>query len=593
MNISERITIDNRELFHYLEASLDKLQPFNYDNKYRMLLGNSIVNKLNMWDKNIRKQKDIPLTIVVCGEFKRGKSSLINAILENDIVTTNITTETITVNKISYGEHSNEIILKGGKRIRLTDDELKCDNLKGILSELSGKEKITMLELKRPIDILKEITIIDTPGLGDSIKDYTEEVEYALKQADAVIYVFSVMYPLSMQELFFIKTAIQPQKYTELFLVSNYCDRLESEADCKRLEETIHNRMRDILPEEKIYMISALNERCRQINKKCPNEELSPLLSYNFQQLHSEIYELINAKKDLVIPDRIQRMITVMMRDLEPDICVIKDGLQLSISELSKKKEEILTRKHEQSCKQEKILQKIDEKSDIYRGEAIGWISDFVDCMENDIDNISTVPIDEIKKYYSIFCVDVLQSAISRCNEYFIEVLYNDIQNISIDAVKKLSMDAVEPEQSFQILLNGKTWTKGDNMAFANNFAGSFLGISSLLVSFVAGTMREHEIKKNTPDIIKSIREQYPHLKNSIVSAISDNYLKITQKAKKQLVEYFENEVSELEILVNQSEMAARQDENKKHEIKNALDEITDVLKEITDEFNNISISYV
>lgn len=581
MNINERITIDNNELFQYLESMLDKFQPFSYDSRYRMLLGNNIIDKLNIWDRNIRKQKDIPLTLVVCGEFKRGKSSLINAILENNVVTTNITTETITVNKISYGEHSNEIILRGGKRIRLTDEELKCDNLKVILSEISDKEKITMLELKRPIEILKKITIIDTPGLGDSIKDYTEEVEYSLKQADAVIYVFSVMYPLSMQELFFMKTAIKPQKYTKLFLVSNYCDRLETETDCERLEDTIHNRMKEILAEEKIYMVSALDERCRQTKKECPNKELSELLAYNFQQLRDELYELVNSKKNLVIPDRLQRMITLMTKDLETDVNAINNGLLLSVDELNKRKEEIEDRKRKQSDRQKELLEKIDRKADVYRSKAIEWISDFVDCMEKDIDNISELPVEDIKKYYSIFCVDTLQTAVDRCNEYFMEALYDEIENISVDAVKKLSMDSIESQQRFQISLNSHTWTRGDNMEFANNFAQSTLGISSLLVTFVAGIMREHEIKSKTPDIIKSIKEQYPQLKNSIVPTISDDYLKITKRARKQLIEDFEDEASELESIINQSEMAARQDESKKLEIKKALDEITNVLKNI------------
>lgn len=588
MNISERITIDDKELFQYLESMLDKLQPFAYDNRYRTLLGNGIINKLSRWDKDIRKQKDIPLTVVVCGEFKRGKSSLINALLGEDIVTTNITTETITVNRISYGEHSNEIMLKGGKRIKLTDDELKCDNLKGILREIPDKDKITMLELKRPLEILKDITIIDTPGLGDSIKDFTEEVEYALRQADAVIYVFSVMYPISMQELFFMKTAIKPQKYTELFLAANYCDRLETESDIERLEDTIHNRMKDILPEEKPFMVSALDERCRQIKKAFPNEELAPVLSFNFKQMRSQIDELVSSKKNLVIPDRVKRMITMMMEDLETDIGAISDGLSLSMEELSEKREEIIRKKQQQANEQEEILGNIDKKADLYRGKAIDWISEFVDCMEKDIDNISDLPVEDIKKYYSLFCVDILQSAIDKCNEYFMGTLYDELENVSVEAAKKLSMSPVESEHNFQISLNSKTWTKGDNVEFANTFAQNALGISSLLVSFVAGSMREHEIKKNAPDIIKSIKEQYPQLKVSIVPAISDNYLKIGEKAKKQFVEYFDEKKTELENLLNQSEMAARQDEDKKLEIKEALNEISDVLRNIKTEFSNI-----
>ena len=249
-NINDRIVVDENEVYRFLETSLDKLQPIKYDSRYRMLLGDDIITKLTEWENGIRRQKDVPLTVVVCGEFKRGKSSFLNAFLGEDVVTTNITTETITVNRISYGEHSNELVLEGGKRIVLTDDELKCDNLKAILAQISATEKISMLEIKRPIEILKNVTFIYTPALGDSIKDFTKEVNFALRMADAVGYVFSALYPLSMQEQFFIKTAILPQKYTELFLVSSFCDTLEEETAVKRVENTICERIGDILPGE-------------------------------------------------------------------------------------------------------------------------------------------------------------------------------------------------------------------------------------------------------------------------------------------------------------------------------------------------------
>lgn len=590
MNIFDRITVDDSELFTYLEAELDKLQPFQYDSKYRMLLGNDIFNKMNLWEKNIRKQKDVPITLVVCGEFKRGKSSLINAILGEEVVTTNITTETITVNRISYGEHSNEIILKGGKRIALLDEELKCEKLSNIIKEISVEEKITTLELKRPIEILKNITIIDTPGLGDSIKDFTKEVEFALAQADAVIYVYSVAYPLSVQEQFFIKTAIKTQKYTDLYLVANSTDILEDEEECNRMAQTSYERIKEILPAEKPYMLSALDERSRQLEKKRPNEELCSYLEANFDKLREDLNYLIETKKNIVVTDRIQRMINAMLVDLENDIDVINKGLSVSIEELKKKKEELASQKADKSEEQERILSEIDKKAEIYRGQAVGWISAFVDCMEKDADDLTSFSTQDIKKYYSVFCVETLQKAMDCCREHFAETLYNEMESISTELVKAYTMSGDKANVNFKFAVSNSTWTKGDTLAFANaafqGNVGSFRGEIHLLVDFVSGLLRQKELKDNKDEVIKNIKEQYSQLKATVIPSISEGYKEMAENAKKQLVDFFWNEKNVLENSLAHTEEIARQDEAKKAEIKAAVDEISAIMESIKAELS-------
>ncbi len=589
MNISDRIIIDDNELFQYLEAKLDSLQPFIFDSKYKTLLGDNIINKLKGWNKNIRKQKDTPLTVVVCGEFKRGKSSLINAILGENVVTTNITTETITVNRISYGEHVNEIVLKGGKRIRLTDEELCCDKLQHIIKDIPKNDKITMLELKRPLDALKDITIIDTPGLGDSIKDFSAEVDYALNMADVVIYVFSVLYPMSANEQYFIKTAIKPQKYTELMLVGNYCDSYESVEDLDRMTEVVCDRIKDILPGERPLMISALDERCRQLGSPVPNEAVSEVLYENFNTLRTNFNDILTSKRAVILPDRIQRMISSMVIDLQKDIDSINLGLSMSAEELSKKQQEAMEMKIEHTNEQNKVFEAIDNHIEIYKDKALGWINSFIDCMESDVSNLSSMDINDIKKYYPLFCVDALQQAISKCSDYFIDALYTELEKISSDVTKKLSMGSNDEKVSFSFTLDNKVWTTGDNLQFANTIAGSYIpfyGLISPVTTFIAGALREHELKKNAPDVVDSIKKQYPALRSSVVPALTDKFKTIGDNAKKQLLEYFGEKNDELDVQLKQSEQVVRQDSDKKAEIEAAVNEITAILETIKNELS-------
>lgn len=582
MNINDRIMINSDELFENLESKLDMLRRFQYDSRYSSLLGDKLVDKLGLWDKSIRRQKDYPMTIAVCGEFKRGKSSLINALLNEDVVTTNITTETITVNRISYGEHSNELVLAGGRRIKLRDEELKCENLRAILEELSATDRITTLEIKRPIEMLKEITIIDTPGLGDSIKDFSAEVDFALKQADVVIYIFSVSYPLSIQEQFFIRTAIKPQKYTELFLMANSCDLLETIEDCERVKRTVMDRLSAILPDESPLMVSSLDERCRTLGIRRPNEDLEEYLACNFDHFRNEIDNLIATKRSTVVLDRVQRMISSMLKELGADIDAVSEALALSQEDLKKKKEEAEAGKLHQSEYQNEITELIDEKTDIYISRVISWMSELLDKMESDVDDLANFSVDDIKKYYALFCVDTLQEAFDKCSDYYSTSMLRDTEKVSEDVAKKLAMDGMNRSYSFKFNLNNHTWTKGDTVEAANTYLN--LGVFSLLTTFVAGAMRQHEMKGSAPDIIKNVKEQYSELRSTVAPAVRKNYIAFANEIKKQLCRYFEEEMESIDANLEQAEYIFYQNDAKKNEVKAALDELSCALKAIESE---------
>lgn len=586
MNFEDRITYDSAELIHMLESSMDGLRTFHYDRKYRELLGEKLINKLTSWDNTISRQKDSPLTLVVCGEFKRGKSSLINAILGEDVVTTNITTETITTNRISYGSHSNEIVMSGGKRLKLSDDELQCDKLREILKSLP--KGTASLEIKRPIEILRQLTIIDTPGLGDAMQDYSADVAEALRQADAVIYVFSVLYPLSIQEQMFIRSAIKPQQYTDLFLVANYCDIGETVENCERMKQVVCDRIEDVMRGETPIMLSALDERCRQLGVRRPCGELEEYLGANFDEFRESLSELLQSKKDMIIPDRIQRLIKGMTDDVSQDINAMYEGLSENAQTIDKKREERAEAKNAQKQEQENILRAIENKISSHKAQSIEWFTKLIKVMENDAQTLGEVPADDIKRYYPLYCVDTLQEAFDICMREFIRIIYDEIDNVSADISKKLSFASVS-SADFRFSLNNKSWTQGDNVAFASAYADSFLGLgglASLGGMIFGGIMRRSEINNSNPNMAAEICAQYPELLNTALSAVSTGYDDFAGKAMQQVEEYFADCINSLDEQAEQAEMVARQDMDKKEEIRAALDEISGILETINSELS-------
>lgn len=588
--MDNQITYDSYELIQLLERSLDKLAPYRYDSKFTSLLGKEFTDKIKSWDNLIRKQKDLPLTVVVCGEFKRGKSSLINALLGEEVVTTNVTTETVTTNRISYGAHQNEIVLSGGRRMRLSDEELKSQNLKKILASLP--EKATSLEIKRPLEILKQVTIIDTPGLGDAMKDFSQDVETALRQADAVIYVFSVMSPLSVQEQLFIKNVIKPQKYTELYLIGNAADVLDDESVCENMNEMLSERLKDILPSEEPILLSALDERCRQLGTERPNEELQDYLSSSFNEFRAEIEYLLQEKKECIIPDRIQRLLMGMTDDLSTDLNAMREGLKMEFEEISARIDDMSNKKETLIGEQEQVMAQIDQIFMEYRADAVDRIEEFISKMQSDIDNISKESTDDVKKYYSLFCIDTIQAALQYCTDVYVTALYDKVNEISEKLSKNLALSGDVASVGFNFALQNKTWTSGDNVAFIGEYAGSIASqvIGSSLISiipdYIGGVMREKQINDSLPDVIESIKVKYPKVKKGAIDTVCKTFAKLTDEVKKEISIYFDSELEDFKTRFEQSVMVARQDDEQKQIIQTAIEEIESVLNSIKGEFD-------
>ena len=585
MEMQNRITWDPDEMIRLLENQLDRLKVFRFDSRYRSLLGEGFTELLARWEKDILSRRDDPFTLVICGEFKRGKSSLINALLGEDVTPVNVTAETVTLNRISYGPHSNEAVLSGGKHLRLSDEEMQRDHLENLMRQ-SGFS-FRQIELQRPNEFLKKAVVVDTPGLGDSMQDFTEMVEEALAQADAVVYVFSVNYPLSQTEQLFLKTMIVPQRYTDLLLVGNYLDTLNSEEDYGRIKKLLASRIQNLLPGQEPWLLSALDERCRQLGEERPNPEMAGALAEHFDRFRAELNRLAEEKKETILPDRMQRLARGMIAELSENLTAMEEGLQMSSQDVKAAMDRVEEQKETQIQNQEEAGRRIDRLIETMKGESREWMGELLDAMQQEVGSLGDIPAAELSKYYTFYCIDTIQEAMNRCIEQHTLYLYDLLEEISADLSAKLSRTAVNSSYGFRFTLDNRTWTKGDNVSYVVSKVSS-LALLSLVADGVAGAMRQKEMANKTPDILRSIGRQYISLRASVDQAVESVYGKLGENAKKQLAEYYGEKIRAAQEQVEQSAMVARQDEERKEENRCAVSEIREILNQIQTELEGM-----
>ena len=584
--IENRITYDPDEITRLLENQLDKLKVFRFDSRYRSLLGESFITLAARWEKDILSRRNDPFTLVVCGEFKRGKSSLINALLGEDVTPVNVTPETVTLNRIIYGPHSNEAVLPGGKKLQLSDEEMQRENLEALMRQTGFSFR--QIELQRPVDFLKQTAVVDTPGLGDSMQDFGGLVEEALAQADAVVYVFSVNYPLSQTEQLFLKTMIVPQKYTDLLLVGNYLDVLNSEEDYERMRSLLVSRIQNLLPGQEPWLLSALDERCRQLGEERPNPQMEAQLGERFDRFRKELNRLVEAKKETILPDRMQRLARGMIAELSESLTALEDGLSMSSQDVKAAMECVQEQKESQIRTQEETGRRIDRLIDSMKTESRMWMGELLDDMQQETGTLTDIPAAELSKYYTFYCIDTIQEGMNRCIEQHTLYLYDLLEEISAELSAKLSKTTVNSSYGFRFTLDNRTWTKGDNVSYVVSKVGS-LALLSLVADGVAGAMRQKEMADKAPDILRSISRHYPGLRASVNQAIDSVYGKLGENAKKQLAEYYGDKIRTAQEQVEQSAMVARQDEERKAEIRTAVSEIREILGQIQTELEGMA----
>ncbi|MGO9752738.1 MAG: protein kinase domain-containing protein [Solirubrobacteraceae bacterium] len=146
--------------------------------------------------QNVRRELDEPLRVAVAGRVSTGKSTLVNALLGRRIAQTGVGETTRVVAWYRYGNPERvEVRLRSGERL---ERGLKQD---GSLPESLGvdPEEIVGIDVWLPIDALKSVTIIDTPGLS-SLTDQAsgqariaigiedDDDSRAIRQAEALLF---------------------------------------------------------------------------------------------------------------------------------------------------------------------------------------------------------------------------------------------------------------------------------------------------------------------------------------------------------------------------------------------------------------------
>lgn len=200
---------------------------------------------LKEWRRLFARINEPHFLVGVVGEFSRGKSTLINRLLEAEILPVGSIPTTALATRVCYSpERSLVGIRSDGTRVGL-------DRIPEIQENEDGADaaQLARINLGVPNSWLQEhgIQLLDTPGAGDLTPEILEQVIDAICVSDAVIVVLDARMAMSLTERAFLEQHVLGRRVPHILVVLAHLDEVQP-AHREKVLRHIRDRVASLHP---------------------------------------------------------------------------------------------------------------------------------------------------------------------------------------------------------------------------------------------------------------------------------------------------------------------------------------------------------
>lgn len=410
----------------------------------------------------IARLKADTFNIAIVGEFNRGKSSLINALLgKKNVLPVSIKPTTASINKVIYGlKPYADILYKDGSSENI-DLSNGSDILKQYLTKLTDEssakaEKIKEVLVYYPVDYCRNgVTIIDTPGLNDdaAMTDITLSV---LPTADVAIMVLMATAPYSQSENDFLENKILAGDIGKVLFVVNGIDQMHSEEEKQRIIDTIKHRIEIASLKKVKSLYGEESEKFLAYKNKLGNIRVFGISAKKAVKAKEEKNTLLLAESKLPdFEEALERFIVeergaisllnplnklkttsvAIMRSCAERQAALKMDLNEFIERCDKAKQEINELKGNQTVELSRIseaaqatYQDLTPEVDTFWTAVMSAIDDTIDTYPISIEDLKKERIDETQKKLITEVQKALEQTAEKKSEYIKECIIQDLQ---------------------------------------------------------------------------------------------------------------------------------------------------------------------
>jgi small GTP-binding protein len=210
------------------------------------------------------RQLDALFLLVVVGEFNAGKSAFINALVGRRVLEEGVTPTTVRVAVLQHGPE---------------------------LARTAGPDGVDVVSA--PVDLLREIHVVDTPGTNAVIREHEEVTRRFVPRSDLVLFVTSADRPFTESERAFLHSIREWGK--KVLVVVNKADIFSSTAELLQVMEFVADHAQKLLgTRPDVFPVSA-----RRAQKAKEANDATALADSGFAALEDALRATLDEKQRL------------------------------------------------------------------------------------------------------------------------------------------------------------------------------------------------------------------------------------------------------------------------------------------------------
>lgn len=334
--LKENVDVEGHLTF--IEGLMNK---YTWDNKRKKEISDNI-------ELIRKKQNDTNFYLVVVGEFSSGKSSLINALIQDNILKSDILpATTAATTTLEYSPNLDvEVLYNDGrvatykknisffkkiwrKIVSFDSDKLK-NEIREYISQTTANEEISQtiekVRIVHPSEILKNgLVIIDTPGVNVDNPRHENVTKSAVRDlSDAAVVVIPGDIPVSQSILNFISKNLRDIISRCIFIVTKVDLLRPKEKDrvlkfvSQKLQKEFNIKSVNVFPYSPLVVLKNIIPN-GDYETKLTLEEIQALFEESFQT-EKMVYQIIREQRVIIQLQKLVVLINSILAELEGDL---------------------------------------------------------------------------------------------------------------------------------------------------------------------------------------------------------------------------------------------------------------------------------
>lgn len=293
------------------------------------------LDSLGRLDERLRMNR---LQVAVLGQFKRGKSTFINALLGASLLPSAVVPATAIPTFIAWGPALRISVRYQGSRpadeICPTAPSEAQEALRQWVTEEGNPENhrgIARVDLRLPADILRGgLVVIDTPGIGSTLQHNTDAALQVLPECDAALFVLSADPPITQAELAYL-TQVR-RHAVRVFFILNKIDYLsrQEQAEALAFLQAALQPIRNGEPPPPIFALSARQALASTICRDEAAHRTSGL-----REIEQSVLRTLEREKFTALQASVRSKMLTILEQVQSDLALRVRALELPLDDLT------------------------------------------------------------------------------------------------------------------------------------------------------------------------------------------------------------------------------------------------------------------